>query len=142
MNSAYKLISSTLKGELNYKAFENINYLTINQLKKAFKAKKGKFEIYFFISEFSENSFDGTIKTFHDFLILKVNPRTKLIIDGYQYTLEWTDSPSEDLCRVTMKTEVLSNNQNIDALKMELVSPEDGYEWKKSLKDNGMLKLF
>tara|TARA_B100000787_G_scaffold165971_1_gene150543 strand:+ start:557 stop:1051 length:495 start_codon:yes stop_codon:yes gene_type:complete len=140
----YKLISKTENSDINYKAFKNFDDFKIYKndgLKKAFIPKKGKNDIYVFISEFKGDSFDGTSKFFHDYLILKVDSKSELIIDGFQYTLEWAEPPAiSDLYRVTEKKIKISNGLNLDALKMELVEQEYISDWRKELKDKGILK--
>ncbi|MCB4809667.1 hypothetical protein LG651_15530 [Tamlana sp. 62-3] len=140
----YKLISKTENSDINYKAFRNFDDFEIYKndgLKKAFKPKKGKNDIYVFISEFKGDSFDGTSKIFHDYLILKVDSKSELIIDGFQYTLEWAEPPAiSDLYRVTEKNIKINNGLNLDLLKMELVEQEYISDWRKELKDKGILK--
>ncbi|MCG2432138.1 hypothetical protein [Aequorivita xiaoshiensis] len=141
----YKLISKTENSDIDYKSFRSFDDFEIYKndgLKKAFEPKKGKSEIYFFIAEYKGDSFDGTRKTFHDYLILKVDPKSELIIDGFQYTLEWAEPPAiSDLYRVTEKNQKINNGLNLNFLKMELVEQEYVSEWRKELKDNGILKL-
>ena len=140
----YKLISKTKNSDINYKAFKNFDNFKIYKndgLKKAFNPKKGKNDIYVFISEFKEDSFDGTRKTFHDYLILKVDTKSELIIDGFQYTMEWAEPPAiSDLYRVTEKNVKIGNGIDLNSLKMEL---DKNYqtEYRKYLTDNGKLNL-
>jgi len=140
----YKLISKTENSGINYKAFKNFDDFEIYKndgLKKAFIPKKGNNDIYVFISEFKGDSFDGTSKMFHDYLILKVDSKSELIIDGFQYTLEWAEPPAiSDLYRVTEKNIKINNGLNLDLLKMELVEQEYISDWRKELKDKGILK--
>ncbi|MCB4800291.1 hypothetical protein [Neotamlana laminarinivorans] len=142
---AYKLISKTENSNINYKAFKKFNDFKIyknNGLKKAFEPINGKNDVYFFIAEYKGDSFDGTRKTFHDYLILKTDPKTELIVDGFQYTLEWAEPPAiSDLYRVTEKEQKMNNGINLNSLKMELVTQEYISEWRRELKDNGILKL-
>ena len=141
----YKLISKKENADVNYTAFKSFNDFEIYKndgLKRAFEPIKGGFDVYFFIAEFKGDSFDGTRKTFHDYLILKVNPKTESIIDGFQYTLEWAEPPAiSDLYRVTEKKQKLNDGIELNLLKMELVEQEYISEWRKELKDNGILKI-
>lgn len=141
----YKLISKTENADIAYKAFRNFDNFKIyknNGLKKAFYPKKGKNEVYVFIAEFEGSSFDGTQKIFHDYLILKVDPKTKLILDGFQYTMEWAEPPAiTDLYQVTEENQKMRDGFNLNLLKMELVEQENIKEWRKELRDNGILKL-
>ena len=100
----YKLISKTENGDINYESFNSFDDFEIYKndvIKKTFEPVKGNFNIYFFIAEYKGDSFDGTRKTFHDYLILKVNPKSKLIIDGFQYTMEWAE------CKLPLKPNCL-----------------------------------
>ena len=75
-------------------------------------------------------------------MILKVDPKSELIVDGFQYTLEWAEPPAiSDLYKVTKKNQKLTNETELNLLKMELVEQEYINEWRKELKDNGILKL-
>ena len=139
----YNLLSKTQNADINYKAFQNFDSLNLSQkggLKTAFVPKKGKNEVYVFVSEFEGESFDGSKKKFHDYLILKLDAKSKNITDGYQYTIEWTDTPTADLYRLTTKNVKLTNNLNLDALQMEMIYKEEAHLHQK-LKDNGVLKL-
>ncbi len=141
----YKLISKTKNSDINYKAFKKFDNLKIYKnsgLKKAFEPIKGNGNVYFFIAEYKGDSFDGTRKTFHDYLILKVDPKTEIIIDGFQYTMEWAEPPAiSDLYKVTEKNQKLTNGIYLNLLKMELVEQEYISEWRRELKDSGILKL-
>lgn|SRR5690606_23802339 len=140
----YKLISKIDNSDINYKAFNSFDDFKIYEndgLKKAFNPKKGRNDIYVFISEYKGDSFDGTRKTFHDYLILKVDPKADIIIDGFQFTLEWAESPAiSDLYRVTEKNIKISNGLKLDSLKMEL-DKDYQTEYRKYLTDNGKLNL-
>ena len=52
----------------------------------------------------------------HDLLVLKTDG--KQIIDAYLYTLEWQDSPSARLARMTAKNVVLKAGMRLSALGM------------------------
>ena len=141
----YELISRTENSNINYKAFKKFDDFKIYKndgLKKAFDPIKGKSDIYFFIAEYKGDSFDGTRKTFHDYLILKVDPKTELIVDGFQYTLEWAEPPAiSDLYKVTNKNQKINDGIDLNSLKMELVEQEYISEFRKELKDSGIIKL-
>ncbi|MGB6094017.1 MAG: hypothetical protein WBF83_09680 [Moheibacter sp.] len=141
----YRLISKTENSDIDYKSFERFDDFDIyknNGLKNAFKPVSGKHTVYFFISEFMGDSFDGTRKTFHDYLILKTNQKSNLITDGFQFTIEWAEPPaSTDLYRLTQKTEKIRNNLSLNLLKMQAVDSEYYGEINKELNDNGILKL-
>ncbi|TCI93048.1 hypothetical protein [Tenacibaculum sp. M341] len=141
----YKLISKTENGDINYESFNSFGNFEIYKndgVKKAFEPIKGNFNLYFFIAEFKGASFDGNRKTFHDYLILKVNPKSELIIDGFQYTLEWAEPPAiSDLYRVTDKNQKLTDGISLDLVKMELVESDYRIDWKIKLRDKGKLKI-
>jgi hypothetical protein len=141
----YKLISKTKNADIDYKAFKNFDDFEIYEndgLKKAFFPKKGKNDVYVFISEFKGDSFDGTRKTFHDYLILKVDSKSELIIDGFQYTLEWAEPPAiSDLYQVTEKNVKICDGLELESLKMELVKSDYMIDWKTKLNDKGKLKI-
>ncbi len=140
----YTLVTQSHKADIKYKAFKNFSSLKIYKndgLKKAFVPKKGKRDVYVFLSEFEGDSFDGTRKLFHDYLILKVDPASQLIIDGFHYTMEWAEPPaSSDLYRLTDSSMKIHDNFQLDELQMELVE-SDEIEGKKFLEDHGILKL-
>ena len=141
----YKLISKTENSDINYKAFKNFDDFKIYKndgLKKAFEPIKGKNDVYFFIAEYKGDSFDGTRKTFHDYLILKADPKSELIVDGFQYTLEWAEPPAiSDLYQLTVKNVKINNGLELESLKMELVKSDYMIEWKRKLNEDGILKI-
>ena len=106
-NKTYVLKEKKENANINYNLFGLFGDFEIYENKKdekAFIPAKGNFTIYTFIAEFKGWSYDGTKKIFHDYLILKVVPKTNEIIDGYQYTMEWAEPPAvSDLYRVTKK---------------------------------------
>lgn len=141
----YELISKSESSDINYKAFKNFDDFKIyknNGLKKAFESIKGKNEVYFFIAKYKGYSFDGTRKTFNDYLILKVDPKTQVIVDGFQYTLEWAEPLAvSDLYRLTEKNIKISNGLELKNLKMELVESDYMIDWKAKLNENGTLRI-
>lgn len=139
----YTLLSKTQNADVNYPAFKNFDNYNLYKkegLKKAFLPLKGKMDVYVFISEFEGESFEGGKKKFHDYLILKVDPKSAQIMDGFQYTLEWTDTPTADLYRLSAKNLKLKNNLNLDLLQMKLVYKEEA-ALNQKLNDKGVLKL-
>jgi hypothetical protein len=96
------------------------------------KTKDGEYTLYKFICTYygySQASSQPIV--FHDLLILKTDSNKK-ILDGYHYTLEWTDSPSLDLYKATSKDISLKKGLTIDDLEMKNA---EGTE----LQDNGIL---
>ena len=81
------------------------------------------------------------MKQFHDYLILKVDPANSTIVDGYQYTMEWTGVATDDLYRVTNKNIKIQNALSVDSLEMKLVNADDDSDWKHNLKDGGIISL-
>lgn len=140
----YRLESKTEHANLNYKLFEQFGSLKIysdGKIEKAFLPKKGKFTVYVFVAEYQGDSFDGTRKTFHDKLILKVNPGTNEVMDGFQYTMEWAEPPAlSDLYRVTEDGIVLTDKMDLDELLMQ-VDEEYRGEYKDMLEDHGVIYL-
>lgn len=126
----------------HFEEYENYDDFKERVLKRAFYPKKGTFTTYTFIAEFEGLSFDGTEKLFHDYLILKVDPQTNEIIDGYQYTLEWAEPPAiSDLYRVTSTGLKLKDGMELNDLEMKLVDSDYEIDFKEELQDNGRLKL-
>lgn len=141
---SYHLVSKSEHSDLNYKLFKQFGSIKIysgEKIEKAFLPKKGKFIVYAFTAEYMGNSFDGTRKLFHDKLILKVNPKTNEVIDGFQYTMEWAEPPAlSDLYRVQDDSVVLKDKMNLDALQMQVDEEYIG-EYKDMLEDHGVLYL-
>lgn len=140
----YRLVSKNEKSDLNYKLFNQFGSVKIysgGKIEKAFQPKKGTFTVYVFVAEYQGDSFDGTRKTFHDKLILKVNPNTSEVMDGFQYTMEWAEPPAlSDLYRVTDNMIVLTNNMNLDELQMQVDDEFQG-EYRDMLEDHGIIWL-
>jgi hypothetical protein len=141
----YDLTKKAENADLNYELFKTFNDFEIYKddgLKKAFEPVEGEFTTYTLISENKGLSFDGTEKLFHDYLILKVHPKTNEIIDGYQYTLEWAEPPAiSDLYRVSSTGKILKDGMELNDLEMKLVDSDYKIESREELKDNGRLVL-
>lgn len=141
---SYHLVSKTEHSDLNYRLFDQFGSIKIysgGKIEKAFLPKKGKFTVYVFTSEYMGDSFDGTRKLFHDKLILKVNPKTNEVMDGFQYTLEWAEPLAlSDLYRVQDDSIVLTDKMNLDELQMQ-VDEEYFTEDYSELNDHGILYL-
>ncbi|WP_430612721.1 hypothetical protein [Flavobacterium sp. JP2137] len=94
-----------------------------NAIAQAFSTQRsGRDEVYFFIATFLGDSYDGTQKRFHDYLVLQVDPKTQRITDGYQYTLEWSDSPHVDLYRINNKTTLFRADLTLESLDFRCFS--------------------
>lgn len=141
----YEISQMKVNADINYKIFNtfgDIENQDINRLFKAFEAIKGSFTTYTFISEYMGNSFDGTEKLFHDYLILKVDPETDKIIDGYHFTMEWAEPPPiSDLYRLTEKGLELKDAMNIYELEFELVDSDYKTKSRLKLNEKGVIKL-
>jgi len=74
---------------------------------------RGKYTIYKFINAFEGMGTFGE-KIFHRLLVIKTDKNRK-IIDAYLHTLEWIDSPSINLYRLTAKGLDLEEGINIRA---------------------------
>ncbi len=151
---AYELVLKKNNADINYELFkkfksiedfedyENYDDFKEKVLKKAFYPINGNFTTYTFISEFQGLSFDGTQKTFHDYLILKIDPKTQLIIDGYQYTLEWAEPPAvSDLYKMVHSDKILSDKMKINELEMQLVESQYSGNERILLKENGIIRI-
>ena len=145
-DKTYTLSEKTESADINYdlfNAFTDFDIYKNNGLKKAFEAVDGEFTIYIFIADYEGISFDGTKKQFHDYLILKVNPKTNEIKDGYQYTMEWAEPPaSSDLYRITKTKIHLVNNMNLSLLELERTDKSERSDWRMTFEANsGKLKI-
>lgn len=140
----YQLQHKKTKSKINQTDFKKLSADQLrnrNEIEFAFsKPQKGKAEVYFFIATYQGNSFDGTTKTFHDYMVLEVDPKTQLINDGYQYTLEWTDSPYIDLYRIHNKITVLKDGLKIDRLDFRCFDTEPS-DFRYLLNETGRLQL-
>ncbi|MCO6565164.1 MAG: hypothetical protein J6581_06950 [Apibacter sp.] len=139
----YKLVSKKEHSDIRYRLFNKYNGFSIyrkNRLEKSFTPKIGKYDVYSFICEFMGDSFTGERKLFHDYLILKVDPKNQFIIDGFQYTMEWSEpTPISDLYRVSVKNIKIKDGLNLDLLQMKL---QDDYQnFREYLLDQGVLIL-
>lgn len=140
----YVLTEEAENADINYELFKTFNNIEVarDEMKRAFEAVDGDFTTYTFISEFSGPSFDGTEKIFHDYLILKVDPTTNEIIDGFQYTLEWAEPPAiSDLYQLTSSGQILIDHMSLNVLKLKLVDSPYKHERNEDLEDNGQLLL-
>lgn len=140
----YQLQQHTAKSRINQSALKKLakdQLRTSSAITSAFSSsRQGKSDTYFFIATYQGNSFDGTVKTFHDYLVLQVDPTTQRIEDGYQYTLEWTDSSRIDLYRINNANAVLTDSLPIETLDFRcfyLLSTDFRYH----LNETGLIKL-
>ncbi len=90
------------------------------------KTKKGIYTIYRFvhayISSYHEEPQNKVI--FHDFVMIKADARGK-ILDAYQYTMEWQDSPSARLLRLGNPWVFLKQGLKLNDLKFRYAGQTD-----------------
>ncbi|NVK27780.1 MAG: hypothetical protein HWE14_07035 [Flavobacteriia bacterium] len=124
----YVLQEKTEHGDINHELFDQFGNVSIyqnNGLERAFEPIEGEFEVYVFEAQHIGLSFDGSTKLFHDKLILKVDPESGFILDGYQYTMEWAEPmPSADLYHVEAIGVYIARNMTIEELQLK---PVDEY---------------
>ena len=125
----YILQKITANSDINYEAFECLDFYSCQNdrekwltITETFEPLKGKFTTFNFVKTFEGLSYDGSVndgvKIFHDLLILKVNPETLEIIDGFQTTREWAEFPPiSDLYRFSGENVILKNGLKISDLK-------------------------
>ncbi len=67
------------------------------------KYTKGKYTVLKFMNvRYGHSSESSTKRLFHYLFVVKIDAKNK-IIDGYHYTLDWQDTPSINLERITKK---------------------------------------
>lgn len=139
----YNLQEKATNSDINYNLFELFSESKIyenNGMKKAFSPTTGDYTVYTFIAEYKDLSFTGTKKLFHDYLILKVEPKTGKILDGFQYTLEWSEPPAiSDLYQVTKREITLVDKLSLDSLDMRIVKSNYSQGRKTQLADHGII---
>lgn len=137
----YKLIEHIPESDLNYKMLNDFNSSVKKRKGKEagileiFRSVEGKCHYYKFIAKykgepivFPDEEPNSEQTVFHDILILKTDS-LNTIIDGYQYTIEWGESPFDsDLYRVTVKGIPLKKNLNIKELKMQSIYDKSDFE--------------
>lgn len=141
----YKLKEFSENSDINleiFNNFDNYNYTSKDSIKKAFIPIKGMYSVYVFIATFEgESKYRGT-QIFHDYLILKVDPKTNKVLDGFQYTYEWAEPPPmSDLYRVSEKNIKLENGMRIDKFKMKIYYIEYTSYSRRDLIDDGIIIL-
>lgn len=81
-------------------------------------------------------------KKLHDYLVLKVYPKSELIVNGFKYTKEWAEPPAIfELHEVSPTRHKLTEEFEINSHKMKLAEQEYIIGWRKALKDNEILIL-
>ncbi len=79
--------------------------------------RRGKYLIYNFVAAYTGTAAEGGATEVHDLLALKVGCGDE-ILDAWQYTLEWADTPSLDLNRMRKKGLVLKKGLEVGALDL------------------------
>lgn len=138
----YVLKKKSIDSDFNYTKLDHIDFY--NKI-KSFDPVSGQFTYYQFIATYYGNAYvppgdDGAnIKVFHDILIVKTNMLNKML-DAYQYTLEWAETPCQhDVYKSTPVNVVLKNNLNIKLLNLSRTDYWD--ENDKMLNEDGFIKL-
>jgi hypothetical protein len=79
-------------------------------------AVPGRMTVYKFMAQYRGKSAEGE-GDFHDLLVIETDG-AGTILDGYHYTLEWTDLPTLDLFRFRGKGVTLRDGLNIQELRL------------------------
>ncbi len=79
-------------------------------------AVAGHLTVHKFVALYRGESAEGE-KDFHDLLVIETDG-SGTILDGYHYTLEWTDKPTLDLFRVSAKSVLLRDGLVIQELRL------------------------
>lgn len=144
----YVLQKITENSDINYQAFKCLDFESCREnrekwisITQVFEPIQGEFITYNFIKAYEGLSFTGENKTFHDLLILKVNPETLEIMDGFQFTKEWAEfPPTSDLYRFSGKNIILKNELKISDLNFIIDESHRGYG-KDFLKDESLILI-
>lgn len=127
----YQLIKIKNKADFDYDWLKKIDEITppypagSNFQIGDLKTKDGKYTLYKFICTYYGYSHASSQpQLFHDLLILKTDTNKK-VLDGYQYTLEWTDSPSLDLFMVKNENIILKRGLMIQNLELTNANGEE-----------------
>lgn len=121
-NKVYKLTSLTRQADLDYKMIKNLDSIPTPFPKGSnyqigdLKTVKGKYLIYKFIAAYEGETAEGA-GYFHDLLVIKTS-QTGEILDAYNYTLEWQDTPSLALYRATSTGQKLVSGFDISGLDL------------------------
>jgi len=103
-----------------------------------FKPTTGKYTVYRFLATYQGISYTNKQKEFHDVLIVKTNNKNK-VVDAYQYTLEWTDSPFADLYESTARGLYLNDSMPVEDFKFKRLWDTDKND--RPLKDSGVVRF-
>jgi hypothetical protein len=119
----YRLVKIIQGGDFDRKAITGIDSLPVPFPRGSshqigdLPTKFGKSFIYKFQATYEGTSAEGSRVEFHDILMVKLGCDSD-IVEGYQYTLEWADTPSLDLNKVTAKGILLADGVEIRDLRL------------------------
>jgi hypothetical protein len=125
----YKLVKIIQGGDFDRKAIGRIDLLAVPYPPESahqigdLPTKYGKSFIYKFQATYEGASPEGGRTEFHDILMVKLGCNGD-ILEGYQYTLEWADTPSLDLNSVSMRGVILENG--LDIRRLGLINARTG----------------
>lgn len=140
----YKLVQYSENSDINVEQFEKYRYNELNSndsIINLFTPINGECIVYFFIATFEGETKARKIETNHDYLILKVDPITNKILDGFLYTFEWVYLPWKvELYRVSELNVKIENEMRINKLKLKTFEIEY-ISFGKILKDDGIILL-
>jgi hypothetical protein len=148
----YILRKITENSDFDYSKLDSIDRqikdtLNIKNIMPIFEPISGKYKYYQFLSTFEGESYivDEEVdkkeyeKEFHEIIIIKTD-NDNIIIDAYQYTLEWAEPPLQfDLFRSSCKNVYLKNNMDIKQLKF--IRTKGWSNDNKELQEIGIIKL-
>ncbi|HEX2694986.1 MAG TPA: hypothetical protein VHP61_04485 [Acidobacteriota bacterium] len=119
----YRLAGIVQGGDFDLRAFRDIDSLPVpyppgskTQIGEL-PLRRGKFLIYKFVAAYAGTAAGGGAAEFHDLLALKVGCSDE-ILDAWQYTLEWADTPSLDLNRMRKKGLILKKGLEVGTLDL------------------------
>lgn len=119
----YRLVKIIQGGDFDRKAIGRIDSLPVPYPKGSphqigdLPTKFGKSFIYKFQATYKGTASEGGEAEFHDILMVKLGCDSD-ILEGYQYTLEWADTPSLDLNKVAAAGIILADGVRISDLRL------------------------
>lgn len=119
----YRLVKIIQGGDFDQRAIARIDSLPVPYPQGSphqigdLPTKFGKSFIYRFQATYKGMASEGGEAEFHDILMVKLGCNSD-IIEGYQYTLEWADTPSMDLNKVTARGIILADGIEIRDLRL------------------------
>ncbi|MCB1157638.1 MAG: hypothetical protein H7A25_19590 [Leptospiraceae bacterium] len=124
-SDVYQLFSIQTGRDFNYKLIEEIDSLPPPYPQQSsfqigsLPVKKGEYFLFHFLrTHYGPVSYSKTPVLIHELLVLKTNKK-KEILDAFHYTLDWQDSPSIRLYRMTIKGKKIKAGLHLKELKMK-----------------------